>query len=104
MRITQCSFIADKEKDVFRHSLIYHRHYKECKLCDKMLCTKELLLNHLQKHYDNQTNVCKDFINHDNLFNRVLIKRLNFDPYEEKSVEFLIALKYFDNSLNPWHK
>ena len=97
IKCTQCSFIADKEKDVFRHSLIYHRHYKECKLCDKMLCTKELLLNHLQKHYDNQTNVCKDFIKHDNLFNRVLIKRLNFDPYEEKSVEFLIALKYFDS-------
>ena len=91
-----CTFRDQSEVNIFRHYLLEHKKYKKCFKCDKLLVNQKRLLQHLlEKHKVDEFHApIKDFCEHDNIFNRVLIRRLNFDPGEEPSIEFLMYIKY----------
>lgn len=95
-RCVKCLFTSENEVKIFRHYLIDHRRYIECVKCDRLSSSRTKYVYHLNKHHLSDVNFdeCRDFCNQENIFNRVLIKRLNFDPYEEISIEYMLFLKY----------
>ena len=94
---TKCSFAAKKESEIFRHYLLEHKRYSKCFDCQKLFPNKQRYLAHLDARHacsSEQLKKCKDFCEHDNIFNRCIIKRVSFDPHEENSIEYMMYLKY----------
>ena len=90
---SKCNYSNHSKAKMLRHYALAHLKYHLCVPCDKVFITKKRYLNHLDtKHLDEEQNI--SFFDYENVFNRFIIRRANFEVDREKSIPMLMYLKY----------
>ena len=89
----ECNLREKSVREILLHHKKKHRDLIDCAFCVKRVESQIEYLSHLERAHFKP---CKtnNFCTHENIFDRVIIRRLSFMPEEETSIEYTYYVRY----------
>ena len=101
---TKCPYSDKNYKKVMRHHCIEHKQYFECQICKRLSKTYKKHMYHLNSHYPTKDKNLVKFDDTTKIYKRLYIRSLKFLSEEEKSIEFSLYVKYYNQIKQEFEK